>query len=98
MYEIVYEKQVLKDIQNLKAVKLDKKARLLIDIVSNNPYQNPPPYEKLLGNFRGVLSRRINIQHRLVYEVDNTAFEKNGVNYQGTVKIIAMWSHYENMN
>lgn len=95
MYEIVYEKRAIKDIPKLKAIGMDRKAKMLIDIISENPYQTPPPYEKLLGNLRGTISRRINIQHRLVYEVDCTSFTKEDVFYEGTVKIIAMWSHYE---
>lgn len=97
MYEIVYEKKAIKDIPKLKAIGMDKKAKNLIDIVSENPFQNPPPYEKLLGNLKGSISRRINIQHRLVYEVDSTSFIKDSIFYEGTVKIIAMWSHYENV-
>ena len=69
MYRIVYEKQAVKDIKNLKSVRLDGKAKKLIEVVKKNPFQNPPPYEELVGNLEGVYSRRINIQHRLVYQV-----------------------------
>ena len=67
-------------------------------MIKENPYQNPPPYEGLLGNLQGLYSRRINIQHRLVYEVYNEPFEENGIKYDGTVKVIRMWTHYEDIN
>jgi len=85
-YRIVYTKNATKDIPKLKAARLDGKARALIDIIRNDPYQNPPPYEKLLGQLRGAYSRRINVQHRLVYEVVEDA---------KIVKIVSLWSHYE---
>ena len=69
MYYIVYTKKAANDIPNLKAARLDGKAKLLIDLIRENPYQTPPPYEKLLGDLHGAYSRRINIKHRLVYEV-----------------------------
>ncbi len=86
MYRIFYTKDAQKAIEKLKAAKLDSKAKKLIDIIRENPYQNPPPYEKLTGDLSGAYSRRINIQHRLVYQVDDT---------EKTVKIISMWTHYE---
>ncbi len=86
MYAIVYTKTALKDIPKLKAAHLDEKAKELIDIIRNNPYQIPPNYEKLTGDLYGLYSRRINRQHRLVYEV----FEK-----EQTIKVISLWSHYE---
>lgn len=95
MYRIVYEKQAVKDIKNLKSAGLDKKAKDLIEILRKDPFQNPPPYEGLLGNLQGFFSRRINIQHRLVYQVDATSLEEVNVYYQGTVKIIRMWTHYD---
>lgn len=87
MYKIVYRKQVLKDISKLKSAGLHIKAKQLIDILKNDPFKNPPSFEKLLGDLYGAYSRRINIQHRLVYQV----YEK-----EKTVKIISVWSHYEN--
>ena len=87
-YKVVYTKNAAKDISNLKAANLSNKAQNLIELIKENPFQNPPPYEKLLGNLSGLYSRRINIQHRLVYEV---------VEDIKTVKIISMWSHYENI-
>ena len=95
MYRIVYEKQAVKDIKNLKSVRLDVKAKKLVELLKENPFQNPPPYEALVGNLQGVYSRRINIQHRLVYQVYIESVELNGIRYEGTVKIIRMWTHYE---
>lgn len=86
MYKIVYTKTAVKDIPKLKAVHLDETAKALIDILRSNPYKNPPPYEKLAGDLKGAYSRRINIKHRLVYEV----YEN-----EKTVKIISLWTHYE---
>ncbi len=86
MYSIVYTKKAVNDIPNLKSAKLDKKAKALIELIRENPYQTPPPYEKLQGDLQGAYSRRINIKHRLVYEV----FEG-----EQTVKIISLWTHYE---
>jgi len=86
VYKIVYTKRAANDIPNLKAAKLAKRATDLIALVKENPYQTPPPYEKLQGDLYGAYSRRINIKHRLVYEV----LEKEKV-----VKIISLWTHYE---
>ncbi len=97
MYRIVYDKQAVKDIKNLKSAKLDKKAKELIEIIRFNPYQKPPAYEELVGNLQGFYSRRVNIQHRLVYQIYNEAVIVNGVEYEGTVKIIRMWTHYDGM-
>lgn len=86
MYTVVYTKAAAKHIALLKSANLDKRAKKLIDVIEENPFQTPPPYEKLAGDMNGLYSRRINIQHRLVYQV--YAEEK-------TVKIVSMWSHYE---
>ena len=86
MYKIVYTKKSTADVKNLKATGLDKKAKALIDIIRENPYQSPPPYENLQGKLFGAYSRRLNIKHRLVYEV---------LENEQTVKIISMWTHYE---
>ena len=88
MYNIVYRKQVIKDIPKLKAIGLSQKAKNLIDIIKENPFKTPPPYEKLIGDLQGAYSRRINIQHRLVYQV---------LEEEKTIKIISVWSHYENV-
>ena len=86
MYKITYTKAATKDIPKLKAAHLDSKAKALIEVIRKNPYQTPPSYEKLVGDLQGLYSRRINVQHRLVYEV----FEE-----EQTIKIISLWTHYE---
>ncbi len=95
MFRIVFEKQACKDLEKLKSANILEKAKRLVDIIKVNPYQNPPRYEKLVGNLDGLLSRRINIQHRLIYQVYNEPVIYKGIEYQGTVKIIRMWTHYE---
>lgn len=85
-WKIIYTKQAQKDAQKISASGLKNKVQELLIIISENPFQNPPPYEKLVGDLAGAYSRRINIQHRLVYEV--LANEK-------IVKVLRMWSHYE---
>lgn len=95
MYKILYEKQALKDIQNLKSAHLDLKEKALVEVGKKNPFENPPPYESLIGNLSGLYSRRINIQHRFVYEVIAEEFFEDQVKYEGYVKIIRMWTHYE---
>ena len=86
MYTIVYTSKAAADIPKFKAAKLDKKAKALIEVIRSNPYQTPPPYEKLVGDLQGAYSRRINIKHRLVYEI---------LEEERTVKIISLWTHYE---
>ena len=86
MYKIVYTKTAVKDIPKLKSAHLDTKAKALIEVIRINPYQTPPSYEKLVGDLQGLYSRRINSQHRLVYEV----FEE-----EQTIKIVSLWTHYE---
>ena len=88
MYRIVVSKSALKDFPNLTAAGLDKKAKALIELLKENPFQSPPSYEKLIGDLDGLYSRRINIKHRLVYQV----FEDSK-----TVKIVSAWSNYENI-
>ena len=84
-WQVVLTKQAAKDAQNLVNAKLWTNAERLLEILAINPFQNPPPYEKLVGNLAGFYSRRINIQHRLVYQV------LEDIN---TVKVIRMWSQY----
>ena len=98
MYKIVFTKQALKDLDNLKKSGLSSKVKVLVDVIRENPYQNPPRYEKLVGNLQGTFSRRINIQHRLVYQVYEEKFVENEVSYDGTIKIIRIWTHYEGLN
>ena len=97
MYKIVFTKHSLKDLENLKRIGISQKAKTLVDIIKENPYQNPPRYEKLVGNLDGIISRRINIQHRIVYQVYEEPFTENGIEYKGTIKIIRMWTHYDNV-
>lgn len=97
MYRIVYDKQAAKDAKNLKSAGLDKKAKELIEVIRLNPFQTPPAYEGLVGNLQGFYSRRINIQHRLVYQVYADPIVVDGVEYEGTVKIIRMWTHYDKL-
>jgi toxin-antitoxin system, toxin component, Txe/YoeB family len=85
-WELLYTKQAQKDAKNLASAGLKDKALQLLEIVRNDPFQNPPPYEKLVGDLSGTYSRRINIQHRLVYQV---------IAPENQVKILRMWSHYE---
>ena len=85
-WNVAYSKFALKDAKKLSAAGLRDKAQALLDILEKDPFQNPPPYEKLVGDLRGTYSRRINIQHRLVYEV----FRK-----EKTVRVLRMWTHYE---
>ena len=85
-WQIIYTKAAQKDAPKLAAAGLKEKAMVLLAVLGNNPYQNPPPYEKLVGDLTGAYSRRINIQHRLVYQV---------LEAQQTVKVLRMWSHYE---
>lgn len=86
MYRIVYSKLAVKAIPKLKAAGLADQAKKLIAVARENPFQNPPPYERLTGDFKGLYSRRINIKHRLVYQV----YEEEKI-----VKILSMWTHYE---
>jgi len=85
-WHVVYTKQAQKDAKLLAQSNLKKKAQNLLAIIENDPYQNPPASEKLVGDLAGAYSRRINIQHRLVYQV----YEQEKV-----VKVIRMWTHYE---
>ncbi len=97
MYYIVYDKQAVKDIKYLKSAGLDKKAKELIEVLCNDPFHIPPPFESLLGALKGYYSRRINIQHRLVYQVYPEPRTIDNTTYEGTVKIIRMWTHYDNL-
>ena len=85
-WQVVYAKQAQKDASKLANSGLKAKAQELLTIIKENPFQNPPPYEKLVGDLSGAYSRRINIQHRLVYEV---------LPELQTVKVLRMWTHYE---
>lgn len=86
MYKVEFHKRALKDIEKLKENKLESKAKRLVEIIKENLFQNPPPYEKLVGNLEGFISKRINIQHRLIYQV---------LEDKKVIRIISLWSHYE---
>lgn len=85
-WQVVYSKHAQKDAKKLAAAGLKAKALEILAVITADPFQNPPPYEKLVGDLAGAYSRRINIQHRLVYEV----FQKERV-----VRVLRMWTHYE---
>ena len=85
-WELVYTKQAQKDAKKLAAPGLKRKAQELLNILREDPYQNPPSYEKLVGDLKGAYSRRINIQHRLVYQV---------LDEEHVVKVLRLWTHYE---
>ncbi len=86
MWQIYYTKQAKKDAKKLASAGLKAKAKSLLEVIEINPYQNPPPYEKLVGDLEGAYSRRINIQHRLVYQVLET---------ENAIKVLRLWTHYE---
>ncbi len=86
MWALHFAKQAQKDAKKLASAGLKGKAQELLSVLRTNPYQNPPPYEKLVGDLTGAYSRRINIQHRLVYQV---------IESEHAVKILRMWTHYE---
>jgi len=86
MWSLVYTSQARKDAKKLSSAGLKQTAQALLDIIRQNPYQNPPPYEKLAGDLSGDYSRRINIQHRLVYQI---------LEQEKIVKILRLWTHYE---
>ncbi len=85
-WRVVFTKQAQKDAKKLSASGLRDKAEQLLLVLKNNPYQTPPPFEKLVGDLSGAYSRRINIQHRLVYQV---------LEEEQTVKVLRLWTHYE---
>lgn len=85
-WKLVYTKQAQKDAKKLSSADLRPKAEALLKIIEKDPFQNPPPFEKLVGDLKGAYSRRINIKHRLVYQI---------LKKSKTVKVIRMWTHYE---
>jgi len=85
-WRLEFSKAAAKDAQKLAAAGFKPKTQALLDILRDNPFRNPPPYEKLIGDLKGAYSRRINLQHRLVYKVDEAA---------QVVAVLRMWSHYE---
>lgn len=97
MYLVKFTKQAAKDAKKLKAAGLDTKAKALVEIVRENPFQEIPAYEILVGNLAGLFSRRINLQHRFVYQVFREPYQKDGVSYEGVVKVVRMWTHYDGL-
>ena len=85
-WSVVYTKQAQKDARKIASSNLKPQTQRLLEIIARNPFQNPPPYEKLVGDLAGAYSRRINIQHRLVYQVHDA---------KRTIKVLRMWTHYE---
>lgn len=85
-WRVVFTRQAAKDAKKLKAAGLQAKAVYLLDVLAENPFQSPPPFEKLVGDLAGAFSRRINVRHRLVYQV---------LEQERTVKVIRLWTHYE---
>ena len=85
-WSVVFTKQAQKDAKKIASSNLKPQAQRLLDLLAKNPFQNPPPYEKLVGDLAGAYSRRINIQHRLVYQVYDS---------ERTIKVVRMWTHYE---
>ncbi len=98
MYIIKFSKRAEKDMKQLKEAGFERKVKTLLNIIRINPLQSPPPFEKLLWDFRGCFSRRINDKHRLVYEIlDNTEnfLSSDGTPYDGVIRVLQMWTHYE---
>lgn len=86
MYQIVFTKQAMKDRKLIAQAGLEKRTKALLAVLAENPFQSPPPYEKLVGDLAGFYSRRINVQHRLVYSVHDK---------EKVVKVLRLWTHYE---
>jgi toxin YoeB len=86
IWRLVYTAQARKDAKKIQAAGLREKAEVLLELLDKDPYASPPPFERLLGDLKGAVSRRINIQHRLVYQV---------LDEEKTIKILRMWTHYE---
>lgn len=95
MYRIIFTKEAAKDAKKLKSAGLAEKAKKLVQIVGEDPFAYPPAFEPLVGNLSGMYSRRINRQHRFVYMVTDENITVDGVDYEGIVKVLSMWTHYE---
>lgn len=95
MWLVVFTKQAQKDARQLKAAGLAGKAKALVAAVREDPFKVPPRYEALVGNLSGLYSRRISLQHRFVYEVIKGEIERDGALYEGAVKVVRMWTHYD---
>lgn len=97
MWRVVFTKQAAKDAKKLKGAGLEAKAKRLIEVIEADPFATPPDYESLVGNLSGLYSRRISLQHRLVYEVLEEPCEANDKHFEGIVKVVRMWTHYERL-
>ena len=100
MYKIFFAPQAMKDKELIERAGLKEKTKRLLDILKVYPYQTPPTYEKLVGNLSGFYSRRINLQNRLVYQVlpnSEGLADSEGNKYEGVVKVVRMWNHYDNV-
>lgn len=95
MWLVVFTEQAQKDAKQLKAAGLAGKAKALVAAVREDPFKVPPRYEALVGNLSGLYSRRIGLQHRFVYEVIKEEIERDGALYEGAVKVVRMWTHYD---
>lgn len=95
MWLVVFTKQAQKDAKQLKAAGLAGKAKALVAAVREDPFKVPPRYEALVGNLSGLYSRRISLQHRFVYEVIKEEIERDGALYEGAIKVVRMWTHYD---
>lgn len=95
MFLLAFSREAEKDKKRLREAGLEQNAKRLLCVMVENPFRNPPPYEKLVGDLHGMYSRRINVQHRIVYQVRQEPSEQNGKKYDGTVYILRMWTHYE---
>lgn len=95
MWLVVFTRQAQKDARQLKEAGLAGKAKALVAAVREDPFKVPPRYEALVGNLSGLYSRRISLQHRFVYEVIKEEIERDGALYEGAVKVVRMWTHYD---
>jgi Txe/YoeB family toxin of toxin-antitoxin system len=97
-YNVIFSRQAVKDLQKLRQAGLGRQAKEITDILMKNPYQMPPRFEKMLGDLRNCFARRINIQHRYIYQVlpnDDEMRDENGILYEGVVHVFRLWTHYE---
>lgn len=95
MWRVVFTKQAAKDAKRLKAAGLERKAKQLVEVARSNPFATLPAFEGLVGSLEGLYSRRISLQHRFVYTVDASLVTVDGEQYQGTIKVVRMRTHYE---
>lgn len=95
MWLVVFGKQAVKDVKKLKSAGLGSKAEALVEVVRHNPFGSPPAYEALVGSLSGMYSRRINLQHRFVYEIERGPLVRDGESYEGIVRVTRMWTRYD---